>query len=261
MGEAPSFDAKGVTKAQGEINTEAAKLTQLLGMTNQQTPFGSLTYKQVGKWPDGTPRYEAVTKLSPKEQQIYNKSNRLQSGVLDEAKGVLGGLDLAGGPDYGPSVDATGITKSIMDLGNDYYSPILDQETNKLKSQLAAQGIAPGTEAYNDAINLDARNRGDVMTKLLLEGQGTALDAARFNMEKGQASYFDPLRALSSLMTGQAPTSPSFVQTPQAGVQPADYASNAATKYQGDLSAYNNRMSSLFSIPTTLLGGWASGGF
>ncbi len=261
MGSAPSFDAAGVTKTQGKLNKQSAMLQQLLGMTNQTTPFGSLTYKKAGRWDDGTPRYEALTSLSPGEQKVYNRSNKLQAGMLGEANQMLKGLDLRGGPDYGPSVDETGITKGIMELGNKYYDPILDQETEQLKSQLAAQGIAPGTEAYNDAINLDARNRGDVMTKLLLEGQDTALNASRFNMEKGQAAYFDPLRALTSLATGQAPTSPSFVQTPQPGVQAPDYAGNAQTKYQGDLQAYNNRMSGLFSIPTTILGGWASGGF
>ena len=260
MGDAPKFDATGVANKQGELNKESSLLQQMLGMTNQKTPFGSLTYKQIGKWPDGTPRYEADTGMSWREKKVYEGSNDVTRGQLGQAKSLLHGMDYSQGPDYGPSLDASGITKSIMDAGNKYYDPILDQETNQLKSSLASQGIAPGTEAYNDAINLDARNRGDVMTKLLLEGQDTAINAGRFNMEKGQAKYFDPLRALTSLTTGQAPTSPSFVQTPQASTQPADYMGAASKQFDQASQAYNSRMSGLFSIPTTILGGWASGG-
>ena len=40
-------------------------------MVNQVTPYGNLTYKQIGMNPDGSPKYEANTQLSPEQFNIF----------------------------------------------------------------------------------------------------------------------------------------------------------------------------------------------
>ena len=49
-----------------------------LNRVNQNGPFGSLSYSQTGKNPDGTPQYTATSTLSPQLQGLYaqiGKSN------------------------------------------------------------------------------------------------------------------------------------------------------------------------------------------
>lgn len=221
-----------------------------LNQVNQQTPTGSLTYRQSGKNPDGSPRYTAITKLKPGQQNILDAQRRAQVGSANAATGIIGAN--AGQWANGPDVDETGITKAIMGWGQDYLQPVFDSQNASADAKLANQGIAPGSEAYSNALRDRSRNQNDAYTKLLLEGQGQAMSAA-------EMKYMDPLRAISTLSSGAQP-SVNFAQTPQAGIQAPDFASAANNEYNAKKANSDALMGGLFKIPQTLLGGWASGG-
>ncbi len=61
----PAPDPKETAAAQSQMNKETAVAQYGLNATNQVTPQGTLTYKQIGTWADGTPRFEATTAYSP----------------------------------------------------------------------------------------------------------------------------------------------------------------------------------------------------
>lgn len=227
------------TNKQIQTGIKAGTAQQELNQVNQVTPTGSLTYTQTGKNKDGTPIFTATSKLNQPFQNILDTGTGAAQGILDANKAKWAA---------GPNINETGITNQIMDWGKSYYQPIFDAQDNTQEAKLLNQGIAPGSEAWNNAKNLSSRNQNDAYTQLLLQGQGTAIDAAMQN-------YSAPLGALSTLLTGAQPNL-SFAQTPQASVQQPDY----QAAYQNAQSQNNSMLGGLFSIPKTILGGWASGG-
>lgn len=222
-----------------------------LNQVNQITPTGSLTYKRIGTNPDGSPRYQATTALSPGQRALMQQQTNtgITGSTIAQNIEQQNAARLAAGPD----MDETGITKALMGWGRDYLQPGFDQQQAAEDARLQHQGIMPGSEAWTRAHTESARNMNDAYTKLLLTGQGQAMQAA-------EAKYMDPLRAISTLQGGQQP-GVNFAQTPQSGVSdPTGFAQLAEQNYQQKAQNYGNLMSGLFSIPSTILGGWATGG-
>lgn len=223
-----------------------------LSRVNQITPTGSLTYRVVGHRKDGSPKLQATTELNPEQQALLDAQTGTSTAGAKTAGDIIG--QNAGSWAAGPDMDETGITKSIMGWGHDYLQPVFDSQNASEDARLQNQGIMPGSEAWTNAHRDTSRNQNDAYTKLLLEGQGQAMNAA-------EAKYMDPLKAVSTLSSGAQP-SVSFAQTPQAGgiSDPTNFSQNAYASYGAKQQQSNDLMSGLFKIPTTLLGGWASGG-
>lgn len=260
MGAPKPPDPVKTAEAQFTYGKQAAQYNQEINQTNQVTPEGSLTYQQIGTNPDGSPRYQATTAYNPQTQALMDA----QTGAQTKAAGLAGNLldqnsaAITAGPDLGPSIDETGITKNLMNLGEQYYQPIFDHQRAALDAKLANQGIAQGSEAYNNAINLADRDQSDAYTKLLLSGQDTAINAFNSNANTALAKYRAPLDALAALSGSSPPASISFAQTPQASVQAPDYTSLVEQNYQQKMQNRQNLLSGLFAIPKTLLGGWGA---
>lgn len=83
-------DPVATAQAQSAMNRDTAITQYGLNATNQKTPYGDLTYNQIGKWEDGTPRYEATQTLSPElaaiSQNLLGSANQL-SGNLNGTVG------------------------------------------------------------------------------------------------------------------------------------------------------------------------------
>jgi hypothetical protein len=77
----PPADPVATANAQGTMNKATAVAQTGLNSTDQVTPTGSLTYKQVDNWADGTPHFQATQTLSPAEQAILdtNTANSLEA--------------------------------------------------------------------------------------------------------------------------------------------------------------------------------------
>lgn len=248
MGGVAPPDAMQTAQTALDFGKKAGLLSNELNRVNQVTPTGSLTYNITGRNKDGTPIYTATTRLKPGQRQLLGAQTRAGTAGANEVSQIIGGNNFAAGP----RVNETGITKAIMNWGNKYLQPIFDQQDASEDARLLNQGIAPGSEAYTRAKMDRSRNVNDAYTKLLLEGQGTAMSAA-------EMKYLDPLKAIATLSGGQSPNV-SFAQTPQTSVQSPDYGALANQQYQAEKSNNDALMQGLFSIPRTILGGWATGG-
>lgn len=216
---APNAQKAADTQQQYNINSGTAQ--QNLNMVDQTTPFGSLSYSQTGTNPDGTPKFSATQSYSQPVQQS-----------IDSLLGKISGSSGSADP-----------TAYQMDLYNKYYSPLNDQSQRKLDNTLQTQGITAGSDAYNNAQNLQARNVGDQQTNWLLNSTALANQ---------------PYEQLASLRTGAAP---GFASTPTASVQPPNYQQAVQNQYQAQLAQSNALTQGLSGIAGTALGGWARGGF
>src|SRR6185312_2046030 len=76
-------DPVKTAQAQSAANKETAVAQYGLNATNQNTPQGSLTYKQIGTWEDGTPRFEATTSLNAGEQGLYDTGLATRQNVAN----------------------------------------------------------------------------------------------------------------------------------------------------------------------------------
>lgn len=226
-------DPNATAQAQMKYSTDAAAKTQQMNMIDQTTPFGSLNYTQSGTNPDGTPKYTANQQYSPEVQNIIT--------TLLGKGGAAANTDLSG--------DA--ITGRQMDLYSKYMDPIFSQQKEALEASNWNKGIRPGSKQYETSMNLNSRNVNDAQTKFLLDSRGLAMNEAT---TQGMFPFQQMGAAVGAMQ-------PNYAQTPQAQIQAPDYQGAVNSNYNAKSQQYGSMMSGLFSVPSTLLGGWARGGF
>lgn len=181
--------SKGKTSQQ---NSEHARLTQLhdqaLASGNKKAAANyAKQANEIVNSPDTT-SWEQQVNLSPEQQQLLDQQNQrsLQAGqmsntLLQRAQDTMSqpfslqdirGFDPSNAytrsdvntPQYDPNSGrevADALYRSVMDRA----APEQQREVGRLENQLRAQGLQPGTEAYNRAmVNLQTAH-GDVQTQ------------------------------------------------------------------------------------------------
>ncbi len=253
-------DPVATAAAQGNMNQNTATTQQLLNMTNQVTPDGTLSYDQTGTnsftGADGktysVPQFTATTTLSDAQKQLQNltnqtKSNIGQIGVDQSAKiGSLLGTNLKLGN------EAT--EARLMELGSSRLNPMFAQREDALRTRLANQGIQPGSQAWNAEMSQFGQGRNDAYNQLLLTGRGQA------NSEI-MAERNSPINEISALMSGSQVSAPNFSSTPQTQVGGVDYMgavnnnyNQQNQQYQAQLQQNNAAMGGMFGLAGTLGG-------
>jgi hypothetical protein len=262
-GSAPAApDPKATAAAQAAANKETAIAQAGLNMVNQTAPGGSLQYNQIGKWEDGTPRYEAVQSLDPTQQGHYDKSNAIYGQGLDTAQNLFGQLQGTLGT-AAPQYDENYRQQQLASILQ-RQQPRLDQQRQSLETQLANQGVTLGSQAYTDAIGNYDRSVNDL--GLAADTQaGNEARSAYQTMLGGRSQGINELTGLLGL--GQV-QSPQFANTPQTGVANTDVTGPTNLAYQGQLAGWqsgqnrsNAAMGGLAGLAGNALGGWASLGF
>lgn len=180
------------------------------GRINQQGPFGSVNWSQ-GQ--DG--RWNQTMALSPE----------IQAGV----SGLEGQI-----ANQGPLETGEAARQAATDATYGQFASRLDpqwqQRENDFRSQMAAQGLDPGSEAYNNAFGNFSRGRNDAyqsaQNAAVREGLGAQDLQFRQSLAAQNAPYqqLNALHGLTSGMTGQGP------QT--------QYLPGAMAAYQGALQGY-----------------------
>lgn len=230
MASGPSVpNANDVSNAQTQSNIQTATAQTGLNSTNQVTPFGNLSYTQIGKWPDGTPRFQATTTLSPQMQSLFNTGMQTQQqigGVANNLAGQLGNnlvnptqpqyQNFANGPNLATSFNSGGQIQSR--LGNDDYGAQRDEVENalmgrlnrsydadraSLEQRLANQGISQGSEAYSNAMRDFNTGLAEARTSAVLGAgqeqnrlQQLALNSGNF-ANQAQAQQFGQNQSLA----------------------------------------------------------------
>lgn len=252
-------DPVATAKAQADTNKTTAITQNELNSQNQVTPQGSLSYRQIGTWDDGTPRFEATTTYSPEQDAIYKtgaqnelKLGNLAGSSIDRVSDLLAKpVDL--------SNDAT--EARTMELARSRLDPILATRRAALENQLSNQGIAPGSEAWTTQMRQLGQNENDAIDNLILTGHGQSVSDIL-------AARNQPINEITALMSGSQVSNPTWVGTPQTSVAPTDYSglvqSNyaaATDQYKTQVGKQNAMMGGLFGLAAAPLGGFARNGF
>jgi len=219
----PPPDYAGAARETATGNLDAARAAAAANRVNQVTPYGNLNYAVTGTDPYGNPTWTATTSLSDVGQQLLNNQNAASLGLgsaitsqLGQVQDVMGrgfnpntpAIQYGGqGPQLsrvGQSIQAQGMGNApTLQTGLDYQGmegwdkatallnqrlqPQIQQSEDRLKAQLANQGVVAGTEAYNRAMMQQGQKTNDLLTQAQLAGQnvqqnmfGQALQGGNF---------------------------------------------------------------------------------
>jgi len=240
----PPPDYTSLAKQSNQSNIDMARMGLAANRVNQQTPFGGLSYSQTGTDQYGNPTYTATQTLSPEQQGLYQQQTGLQSGVLGAAQSGLGNVlnsVMQGGVDQS-KLAQTGINpgETYSDAIMRRLGPQMQQEKGQFDAQMANQGIAPGTEAYNNAKRSFDQAQNDKLTSAQVGGLQTGLAANQQGFNQAQSNLNTPINMLNSLRTGNNLTNPTYVNSASmANVPGVDYMGAGQNTFNGQLAQTN----------------------
>jgi len=216
-------------------NLYGAQAATQANRINQNTPYGSLNYTQ-GVDQYGNPTWTANQQLSQPLQELTNTSLQgLQQSLQNPMYGINPG-------------------QTYSDAIMQRLQPQIQQSNDRLAAQLANQGIAPGTEAYNRAMTLQGQKTNDLLTSAQVQGMNTGLQAQQ--LQNQQAAN---IKALGT---------PNYINPyTQAAVAGPDYLGAYTTSRAADIAQQNaaaakaaNLQNGLFGLGgAALLGGGGIG--
>lgn len=228
-----SPDPLATSVQQLSFNQQAAADQNKNNSYNQSTPYGSLSYTADPNSPSG---YSINTSLSPAQQAILNNLQSFQTTQGNTANNLA--QNVSGMYSQGPNIDPSSTTKQLQSWQQQYVQPLFNQQQSNLNAQLQNQGLTPGSEAFNNAQNLLARNQGDVTNQFFAQDEPLA-----FNQAVQQ--YQLPLQTLQGLFGETQPTAPTFQGTPSAQVAPPNYAGAAQSNFSNKQGQFQNTVSDL----------------
>lgn len=221
---------------------------------NYTDPFTGQTYQ--------IPRYESRIELSEDQQAINDLNNDAQINLAGTAADQSSFLrDYLGEP---ADFDTQEIEGRLDELGRQRLDPRFERQENDLRTRLANQGIAPGSEAYDREMDRLAYDRNDAYNNLYLKGRGQAFQelAAKRNQ---------PINEITALLSGSQVSQPNVRPITPQGAATTDVAGIINQNYKDRLNVWQqeqaNRqalMGGLFGAGATLLGapqGSILGGF
>lgn len=198
---APSApNPQATIQQQTASNKETAIAQAGLNYVNQTGPNGSLSYEQIGTWPDGTPRFQQTTTLSPAGQQLQSANEATQLTLGNLAKDQSARL----GSILGEKLDWSAQQNYLNDLTNQSLNPQWDRLAQQNEQSLINRGLRPGSEAYNNAQDSFLQSRSSAFNNANLSNFNSALQSQLGIRNQG-------INEISALAGG------SQVQTPQFG--------------------------------------------
>jgi hypothetical protein len=231
-------------------NYQGAQTATSANRVNQQTPYSNLQYQQTGTDANGNPIWSANQSLNP---ALQSAMSGLQNKLATSA---------------GQGINTNALAQTGINPGELYsdaimrrLQPQLQQQSAATETQLANQGIMPGSEAYNRAKTQLAQQQNDLLTSAQVGGINVGLQANQqgFNQQLQQSNL--PIQQLGAF--NQA-TQPGYVSPyNQAAVSGPDYLGGYTTGQAAAIAAQNaanakttNLQNGLFGLGSSaLLGG------
>lgn len=269
---------QNTAQQQTASNVQTAIANATLGNTNQITPQGSLTYTQTGGQNVGgnwVPSYTATQTLSPEQQKIYDQTTGLQNSGLKAAGGVFNQLNET----VKNPLNFNGIAAMPGDqtaLRDDAYKALTARSNTDLgrsrdaqQTQLANQGIAQGSEAWNRAMEgqdravVDASNQATIQAgNIAQQNLSQAQTIRNQGINEAQTLRNQPFQEYAQLLgLGGNIQSPTYAPGSAGQVMPTDVAGINAQydaarmqSYQQQQSQNNALMGGLFGLGGSGLG-------
>ena len=268
-------------------NYAGAQAATQANRINQNTPYASLNYTQ-GVDQYGNPTWTANQQLAqPLQSALGNIQGQLASSTanpLDISKYQAN--QVGQGPQLQTSVNGTGMEgwDAATNLLMSRLNPQIQQSDSRLQAQLANQGIAPGTEAYNRAMTQQGQKTNDLLTQAQLAGSqvqntmfGQNVAAGQFGNQALQSQYANQLSGtqannaalqqnyqqalaqknlpLQQLGAFQSATTPGYVNPyTQAAVAGPDYLGAYTTGNAAQIAAQNANNAKTANLQNGLFG-------
>ena len=248
--------------AQGKQNKETAYYNAQLQNMNQYTPYGNLTFQNLGN--AQAPKWSSTTSLSPQQQQIFDSQNRQdiamsglgeqQIGRINDAvstpyayDGIQNGL-----PTY---ADINTASQSAQDAIMSRLTPQFAQQEEALRTRLINQGIGQGSQAYQKEMESFGQQQNDALMQAVITGQQYGSNAQNMALQRrGQeigeydAQRNAPLNEYIGLTSGTQIQNPQFGSGGNQGIQSFDIAGAMQNQYSNQQAASNNTSSALSSL-------------
>lgn len=241
-GKAPKApDPYKTAMAQSKMNMSNAGIEQLMNMTDQVGPDGTLTYSANGfrDFVDPftgkikkIPTYKATTMLSDAQQGIKGRQDAAQfnlAGLLQALTGKFQGI-----LDEPFSLDNDEVEGSIIDRFGKRLGAQQDRDRESMESDILARGIRPGSAAYDVFKRQQGEKENDAWNQIFLNARGQAVNEKL--TERNQ-----PFKEFAALLNGSQIDQPTFGSTPGANLADVDYAGLVNQNYQNQLQAYQSK--------------------
>lgn len=190
-------DPNKVAQAQTKSNIETAEAQAKLGMTGQESDFGSTQYVADPNSPSG---YKAVSSLSPEEKALFEQQQGIRGTLNTNIQDTVGtpfDLNAARGTE-------------ISDIQKTFLDPQWEQQRAALENRLLNQGVRPGSEQYENQMRQFGQQKDDAYNKMFLDAFNTANNAALTQRNLPISDY--------TALNGLTPNTPAPVNTPSPGV-------------------------------------------
>lgn len=242
----PAPDYVGAAQQTAAGNLEAARAAADANRINQITPYGTKTYTHDPNAATPDQGWTETTALSPQQQQLLNIQNATSLGLGDLAGN---GLNFVGNALANPITMAS-LPKSMVNAGQTgqdalmaRFQPMIDQQHAALQTQLANQGIQPGSEAYTNAMRAQNQSENDLRMQAALNGIGVGENAQNQQMQLQTALQNEPLNILNAVRTGSQVTNPTFGAVPQQQTTAGpDMLGAVSAQNQYNMGLYNSQV-------------------
>lgn len=212
----PAPDYAGAAQATAAGNADAARIAAKANRVSQYTPYGNLIYSQPN--PNDPDIWRADVQLTPDQQKLLDQQNQVSLGLsnlsntgLDYVKNMLSQpFDTSKLPAEQINAGQTA-QEAIMSRLN----PQFEQNENALRQRLANQGIAPGSEAWNNEFRQFGQSKNDAYTQAALQGMNIGQQARQQSLQEQAYLRNEPLNTLNAVRTGSQVTNPTFSSVPQ----------------------------------------------
>jgi len=262
----PAPDYTAAAKEEGAQNLALVQAQTMANRPNQTNQYGSSTWTQdptTGQWSN-------QVSLNPTLQNIFNQ----QTGMMGQATSMAGGLlsdyqnnwqqgqnTMQGILNQAQQINPASATAAFMSQ----MQPYLDKQNSAMNASLAAQGMAPGGEAWGQGQTFQSMNQNNAEAQAIINS-GTLAQQQMSQLQgqyaMAQALQTNPLQQYESLMSGNTISgTPQFQSFTNAGVSSApDLVGAEQATYQAQMDQYNANKSSSQGIGGmlgTIVGGVA----
>lgn len=193
---------------------------------------------------EGDPdRWSATVQLTPEQQQLLDYQNQASLGLgslMNQGVGYVQNMlskpfDQSKLPSQTVNAGQTGQDAIMARL-----QPQLNQENEQFDQMMANQGIAKGTQAYENANRAKVQGQNDRLIQAAMQGINIGNQARQQSIQEQSFFRNEPLNTLNAVRTGAQVTNPSFINTPQqAATSGPDYLSATTNQYNAAMGQAN----------------------
>lgn len=261
----PSPTAQAAAQTQADKET-AAYNAQLANM-DQITPYGNLTYQNLGTAEN--PKWQSTITLSPEQQQLYNTTTASQNALATLGSEQIGRIrDAVSNPysydSIGYAMPTSGDITTQQNNAQAAYLARLEPQWAKdeeaLRTRLINQGIAQGSQAYANEMNSFNQAKNDALSQAVLASQTYGTNAANQQLALRNQAINEyntvrnaPLNEYTAMTSGTQIQNPSFSSGGNAGISSPDLIS-AYGAQTAQNNNQNSAMTNLFGLGGTAIG-------